>query len=221
MKGTRLSACGSLLALVLLATSAQGSYWFRSAGVWTPAGSGQPAPELPGRVESATPLVEKAPAPAVAQAASAPAPAAPAERPSPAVDRPAAPPPERPVPEPEAAPLKTVATPPPPARVPVAVQLDLEQLEQRLRATKAIGMFTKLELKGQVGDLVERFEAYHENEGSQSLSQLERQFDLLMMKVLTLLQEDDKPLHREIAAARPALWSTLSDPVRFAQYARS
>ena len=207
----RMTAGGCLLALLLAASAAHGSYWFRASGVWTPAGP-EPVQPTPQGNPVTPPPPETTPEPAVAAPSPAVPNVAPVARPDPAPEpRPAPPPVTRaPAPQPAA-----------PPRVPAVVQLDLEQLEQRLRGTKAIGMFTKLELKGQVGDLVERFEAYHENEGALTLSQLERQFDLLMMKVLTLLQEDDKPLHREIAAARPALWSTLSDPARFAQYARS
>jgi hypothetical protein len=44
---------------------------------------------------------------------------------------------------------------------PAADDLDLKGLEQRLKATKAIGLFTKLSLKNQVDDLLAKFRAYH------------------------------------------------------------
>jgi hypothetical protein len=36
------------------------------------------------------------------------------------------------------------------------------------------------------------------------------------MKVLSLLQDVDAPLARDIAASREALWGLLADPVKFA-----
>lgn len=55
-------------------------------------------------------------------------------------------------PQPRSAPPSDVA-PPQPA-TPAATTLDLSSLEQRLRDTTAIGVFTKLSLKNQVDDLV-------------------------------------------------------------------
>lgn len=93
--------------------------------------------------------------------------------------------------------------------------MDLDGLETRLRKTKAIGLFTKLELKSQVGDLLEDVENYHRARSSLNLDQLEEHFNLLVMKLLVLLEQDDPQLHRDIARARPALWTTLADPEQF------
>jgi len=114
-----------------------------------------------------------------------------------------------PVPEPQPA---TTATPVPAA----APALDLDGLENRLRETKALGLFTKLELKNQVGDLVEQIDDYHRHRSDLSLDDLEQRFDLLLLKLLVLLQDKDPKLHRDIADARPVLWATLSDPEQFA-----
>ena len=96
-----------------------------------------------------------------------------------------------------------------------APPLDLDGLETRLRQTRAIGLFTKLELKGQVEDLVEEVDLYHRSKGSLSLAQLQEHFDLLVMKLLILVQDEDPVLSKEIATARPTLWTTLADPVQF------
>ena len=93
--------------------------------------------------------------------------------------------------------------------------MDLDGLEARLRKTKAIGLFTKLELKSQVQDLLEDVEDYHQSRNSISLSQLEEHFNLLVMKLLVLLEGEDPQLHHDIARARPALWTTLADPAHF------
>ena len=95
--------------------------------------------------------------------------------------------------------------------------LDLEALEGRLRDTGAIGFFTKLELKGQIDDLLEDFRGFHNARSELSLDALRARFNLLMLKVLSLLQDDDPELSAEIALARPGLWTVLSDPAKFAQ----
>lgn len=98
---------------------------------------------------------------------------------------------------------------------PQAPPLNLDSLETRLRKTKAIGVFTKLELKGQVEDLVKEVDLYHHSKSELSLGQLEEHFDLLVMKLLILVQDGDPGLSKEIASARPALWTTLADPIQF------
>lgn len=96
---------------------------------------------------------------------------------------------------------------------PVAPPLDLATLEKRLRETEAIGVFTKLTLKNQVDDLVSQFRELHRRRGKPT--QLRQPYDLLFLKVLTLLQDDDPPLAKMIVASREAIWSVLADPVKF------
>ena len=48
-----------------------------------------------------------------------------------------------------------------------------------------------------------------------SLDQLRQPYDQLLMKVLSLLQDSDPPLAREIVQSREAIWSILSDPEKF------
>jgi len=43
-----------------------------------------------------------------------------------------------------------------------------------------------------------------------------RAYDLLLLKVLSLLQDKDPALARDIAASREALWNLLADPAKFA-----
>jgi len=45
---------------------------------------------------------------------------------------------------------------------------------------------------------------------------LRRPYDLLVMKVLTLLQDTDPALASAIVASREAMWGILSDRVKFA-----
>ncbi len=94
--------------------------------------------------------------------------------------------------------------------------LDLAALEARLRDTKAIGIFTKLTLKNQVDDLISRFRLYHAGRGDAKLDQLRQSYDLLLLKVLSLLQDKDAALASAISASRDALWNILVDPKKFA-----
>jgi len=99
----------------------------------------------------------------------------------------------------------------------VAKQYDVKALVARLRDTSAIGFFTKLALKNQVDDLMDRFRRFHAREDGTPLEQLRDEFNLLFMKVITLLQDGDPALGREIAKGREILWGRLADPGEFAR----
>jgi predicted component of type VI protein secretion system len=94
--------------------------------------------------------------------------------------------------------------------------LDLEALKAQLKQTKAIGVFTKLALKNQVDDLMERFRAHHAGKATPSITELRRSYDLLMMKVLSLLQDHDQRLATEIVSSRERIWGLLVNPTTFA-----
>lgn len=105
----------------------------------------------------------------------------------------------------------------PPAQRPAATPpLDIASLEQRLKDTHAIGLFTKLSLKNQVDDLLTQFRTHFRSNGSPPLSDLRQRYDLLMMKVLSLLQDGDPPLAATIGSSREAIWNILSDPNKLA-----
>jgi len=98
---------------------------------------------------------------------------------------------------------------------PAAAPLDLKTLGVRLRETKAIGVLTKLSLKNQVDDLLEKFRAYHRRQGTATLTELRRNYDMLVLKVLSLLQDSDPTLARDIVKSRAAIWDILADPYKF------
>jgi hypothetical protein len=115
-------------------------------------------------------------------------------------------------------------TPPPasqaavasPAQKPAAsMALDLNSLEQRLRDTRAIGLFTKLSLKNQVDDLLAEFRGFHGGRIPPTLADLRQRYDLLLLKVLTLLQDGDPPLATAVSASRDAIWGILADREKF------
>ena len=104
----------------------------------------------------------------------------------------------------------------PPGRAATSASLGFVSLETRLRATKAIGIFTKLALKNQLDDLLHEFKLFHQGRGP-ALSTLRERYDLLLMKVLSLLQNDDAALASDISTSREAIWAILADPAKFAR----
>jgi hypothetical protein len=172
-----------------------------------------PAPTSPPPVvaQSETPAAAPAasstvPAPAAKGAAKPETPAAKAPAKAPAAPAPAAQPPKKDIAQ---EPAKPKAEPP----------LDLTSLETRLKETKAIGLMTKIALKNQVDDLLNQFRAFYAGKIKTTLAELRRPYDLLVLKVLSLLQDSDPTLAAAIVASREAIWGILSDPVKFANFA--
>jgi hypothetical protein len=110
-------------------------------------------------------------------------------------------------------PASPAAAPPAPTAPP---PLDLNALKEQLKETKSIGVFTKLTLKNQVDDLLDQFREYYQGRAKVTIAELRRSYDLLMMKVLSLLQDADQKLASAIVASREAIWGLLSDPKKFA-----
>ncbi len=122
-------------------------------------------------------------------------------------------PPTESAPPPEPAPSTGTSAPQP--ATPAAGTLDLDSLEKRLRETRAIGVFTKLSLKNQVDDLLKEFREFHKSHDRSMLTRLRQAYDLLLLKVLSLLQDDDPVLARDISSSRETLWRILTDPDKF------
>jgi hypothetical protein len=167
-----------------------------------------PVPTMPAPV--AAPTLAPAPAAAAVPKAPSPPPGIPAAKaPAPvAAAKPAAP---------KAPPAAATATPAPaPAKAPAApAPLDLKTLEEKLKETEAIGVMTKLSLKNQVDDLVDEFRAYYAGRSKASLNELRRPYEMLLMKVLSLLQDRDPALARAVNASRDQIWAILSDREKF------
>ena len=151
-----------------------------------------------------------------------PTPSRPAEQPQTRPPATPAPKPAAPVPPAPATPVPKPSAPPPPAQSAApppspqqAAIVDLTALEKRLRDTSAIGVFTKLSLKNQVDDLLGRFRTFHEGHGGTTLAKLRESYDLLVLKVVSLLQDKDAPLARDVFSSKEALWNLLADPVKF------
>jgi len=146
----------------------------------------------------------KTPGPVTETAAKAPAAKPPMAKPST--------PPATRQPKPGAPP----STAAPPRVTAAAAPLDLEALETQLKQTKAIGVFTKITLKNQVDDLLDKFREHHAGKPTPTVTELRRSYDLLMMKVLSLLQDHDQKLASDIVSSRERIWGLLVDPKAFA-----
>jgi hypothetical protein len=118
-------------------------------------------------------------------------------------------------PAPAAQAAKKDSTPPDVAK-PKAPPLDLTSLEARLKETNAIGVLTKIALKNQIDDLLDQFRDFYGGKLKITLAELRRPYDMLVLKVLSLLQDSDPALASAIAASREAIWGILSDPAKFA-----
>jgi hypothetical protein len=114
-------------------------------------------------------------------------------------------------------PPASAAQAPRPSPVAAAPPLDLAGLESRLRATKAIGVMTKLALKNQVDDLLDSFRSHYRGRSKTPLPELRAAYDRLLMKVLSLLQDGDPALAKKIVSSREAIWGILSDPKKFSE----
>jgi hypothetical protein len=175
----------------------------------------------------------QAPAPVAVQPTATPAPAPPraaTSAPAPAAKTQESARAETPPAKKPAAPVSAArqAAPAAPAAAAPAVQatapqaanpapLDLKVLEQQLKETKAIGLMTKLSLKNQVDDLLAQFRAYYQGQLKATLADLRRPYELLLMKVLAVLQDGDPALAHAINASREAIWGILSDREKFAR----
>jgi len=104
---------------------------------------------------------------------------------------------------------------PPAVAKPQQPPLDVATLKARLRDTNAIGVFTKLALSNQVDDLLKQFRVHYLNGQKTSVAALRQPYDMLVLKVLALIQDSDPSLARTISGSREAIWGILSDPKQF------
>ncbi len=159
-----------------------------------------------------TPENPKAPAapgkPRPATAAAKPSAAKPAEEKTAATSAPIAP-------APVAAGIPASVSTPSPAPSTLKPQLDFKAMEQRLRNTSAVGVFTKLSIKNQVDDLLQAFRGYHAGRTPPTLDDLHQRYDGLLLKVVSLVQNDDPDLASSISASRSSIWERLSNRESF------
>lgn len=93
--------------------------------------------------------------------------------------------------------------------------LDVAGLKARLRDTDAIGVLTKLALRNQMDDLMQKFRVHYQGGQKTSVAALRQPYDLLVRRVLSVVQSGDPSLARAISASHEAIWRLLADPVTF------
>ena len=92
----------------------------------------------------------------------------------------------------------------------------MDTLTKQLKETKAIGLFSKIALKNQIEDLLDEFRKYYQGNSEIDMAELRRSYNLLLMKVLSMLQDEDQKLSSAIVSSREAIWDLLADPKKFA-----
>ena len=102
-----------------------------------------------------------------------------------------------------------------PAGITAAPTLDMTSLKARLRDTGGIGLLTKLALKNQVDDLMKQFKQHHDSNAPGGVAALRQPYNMLVLKVLSLLQDSDPALARTISGSREAIWDVFADPLKF------
>ena len=95
-----------------------------------------------------------------------------------------------------------------------AQEIDLQGLEKRLRATRAISVFQKLEVQQEVNELLTRFRQAHSGPISE-MSTLRRPYERLIASIQSRLGRDPQ-LAGEISRSREAIWGALTDRTKFA-----
>ncbi len=89
------------------------------------------------------------------------------------------------------------------------VEVDIKTLETRLKNTDAIGFFTKLAIRSNIIDLVNRIKQYRKQSMLKAkMKEIRTSFDGLLLKIIALL-EDDPKLSRDLYVSRESIWESL------------
>jgi hypothetical protein len=89
--------------------------------------------------------------------------------------------------------------------------VDLDMLAEGLKNTDAVSLVEKVRLKSSIDGLMGRLKAYHGGSRAHSLTQLQQQYDLLLMRIAAHLQHKDEPLHGRLCNAWESIWLELSN----------
>ena len=88
-------------------------------------------------------------------------------------------------------------------------EFNLDILIARLKETDALGVFTKLALKGDVEEIIEMAHEYQSLAALPELQSAREQFDGLVLKTITLLNDKDPNLAADIYQARDLVWESI------------
>ena len=89
--------------------------------------------------------------------------------------------------------------------------VDFESLEKRIRKTKSIGVMTKLKLSNDIKKLLGELKTFQAGNSSLTLEQEREHFDLLYMKVVTMVQKKDPELFHQLCNSWDPIWVALQD----------
>jgi hypothetical protein len=92
---------------------------------------------------------------------------------------------------------------------------DLDTLVNRVSSSKFLGLFTKISLKQDIDRLLGSIRDFHDGRGEDSLEQARERYDVMVHKLIILLQDKDKELAKSIGDSREKLWAILSDKKKF------
>ena len=89
------------------------------------------------------------------------------------------------------------------------VAVDLDTLKLRLKSSKAIGLFTKLEIRNDIVGLVDDIHRYRKQDLLEvKLAEVRSSFDSLLLKMVDLLKSDPM-LSRDLYTGREHIWESL------------
>jgi len=93
----------------------------------------------------------------------------------------------------------------------LSIEIDIEDLTERLVGTPAIGFFAKLDLKHRFGLLLEDIGRYNKGSAERVLDidTLRQRFNDILIQTLRMIEDQDPTLHKELSSAQDALWIAL------------
>ncbi|MDQ6995876.1 MAG: hypothetical protein Q9M82_00265 [Mariprofundus sp.] len=89
------------------------------------------------------------------------------------------------------------------------VSVDFNILKERLKNTDAIGFFTKLAIRNDIVDLMDKIKKYRKKAKLKvKMNEIRSSFDGLLLKIIALL-EGDPNLSRDLYVGRESIWESL------------
>lgn len=89
------------------------------------------------------------------------------------------------------------------------VSVNFDALKERLKNTDAIGFFTKLAIRNDIVDLMDKIKRYRKQSMlKEKMQEIRTSFDGLLLKIIALLEEDPD-LSRDLYVGRESIWESL------------
>jgi len=88
-------------------------------------------------------------------------------------------------------------------------KVDFKVLKERLTHTDAIGFFTKLAIRNDIVDLMDKIKQYRKKSIlKEKMKEIRASFDGLLLKIIALLEEDPDLSH-DLYVGRESIWESL------------